>query len=55
MPDLVFRAAARMKGLDPDKDFKLSYVGMPMEAARMLAAGRVETAVLSEPPQPARS
>ena len=50
MPDLVFRAAARMEGLDPDKDFKLSYVGMPMEAAQMLAAGRVETAVLSEPP-----
>ncbi|MGP8231333.1 MAG: ABC transporter substrate-binding protein [Methylovirgula sp.] len=50
MPDLVFRAAAKMEGLDPDKDFKLSYVGMPMEAAQMLAAGRVETAILSEPP-----
>jgi NitT/TauT family transport system substrate-binding protein len=49
MPDLVFRAVARMEGLDPDKDFKLDYVGMPMEAAQMLAAGRVETAILSEP------
>jgi NitT/TauT family transport system substrate-binding protein len=49
MPDLIFRAAARMEGLDPDRDFKLDYVGMPMEAAQMLAAGRVETAILSEP------
>jgi NitT/TauT family transport system substrate-binding protein len=49
MPDLVFRAVARMDGLDPDKDFKLDYVGMPMEAAQMLVAGRVETAILSEP------
>ena len=49
MPDLVFRAVARMENLDPDKDFKLDYVGMPMEAAQMLAAGRAETAILSEP------
>ncbi|WP_020175114.1 ABC transporter substrate-binding protein [Methyloferula stellata] len=50
MPDLVFRAVAHMEGLDPDKDFKLTYVGTPMEAAQMLAAGRAETAILSEPP-----
>jgi len=50
MPDIVFRAVARMEGLDPDKDFKLSYVGTPMEAAQTLAAGKVETAILSEPP-----
>jgi NitT/TauT family transport system substrate-binding protein len=50
MPDIVFRATARMEGLDPDKDFKLTYVGTPMEAAQMLAAGRAETAILSEPP-----
>ncbi len=50
MPDLVFRAVAHMEGLNPDKDFKLSYVGMPMEAAQILASGRVETAILSEPP-----
>ncbi len=50
MPDLVFRAVAHMEGLDPDKDFKLTYVGSPMEAAQMLAAGRAETAILSEPP-----
>ncbi|MGO9135646.1 MAG: ABC transporter substrate-binding protein [Methylovirgula sp.] len=50
MPDLVFRAVAHLEGLDPDKDIKLTYVGSPMEAAQMLAAGRVETAILSEPP-----
>lgn len=49
MPDLVFRAVARMDGLDPDKDFALTYVGTPMEAAQMLASGRVETALLAEP------
>jgi NitT/TauT family transport system substrate-binding protein len=49
MPDLVFRAVAHMESLDPDKDFKLDYVGMPAEAAQMLAAGRAETAILSEP------
>ena len=38
-----------MEGFDPAKDFKLDYVGMPMEAAQMLAAGRVDSAILSEP------
>ena len=49
MPDLVFRAVAKMEGFDADKDFELTYVQSAMEAAHMLAAGRVETAVLSEP------
>lgn len=50
MPDLVFRAVAKMEGLDPDRDMALTYVQSPMEAAHMLAAGKAETAVLSEPP-----
>jgi NitT/TauT family transport system substrate-binding protein len=50
MPDLVFRAAAKMEGIDPDRDLKLTYVQTSMEAAQMLAAGRVEVAILSEPP-----
>jgi NitT/TauT family transport system substrate-binding protein len=50
MPDLVFRACARMEGLDPDKDFQLTYVQGGMEAAQMLAAGKAGTAILSEPP-----
>lgn len=50
MPDLVFRIVAHMEGINPDKDIKLTYVGSPMEAAQMLAAGRAATAILSEPP-----
>jgi NitT/TauT family transport system substrate-binding protein len=50
MPDLVFRACAKMEGLDPDKDFQLSYVQNGMEAAQMLASGRASAAILSEPP-----
>lgn len=50
MPDLVFRAVARMEGMDPDKDVNLQYVQTAMEAAQLLAAGRVDTAILSEPP-----
>jgi NitT/TauT family transport system substrate-binding protein len=53
MPDLVFRACARMEGMDPDKDFQLSYVQGGMEAAQMLAAGKVSSAILSEPPSTA--
>lgn len=50
MPDLTFRAIARMEGMDPDKDMTLTYVQTPMEAAQMLAAGKATTAILSEPP-----
>ncbi|WP_113887745.1 ABC transporter substrate-binding protein [Roseiarcus fermentans] len=50
MPDLVFRACAKMEGLDPDKDIQLSYVQSGMEAAQFLAAGKAATAILSEPP-----
>lgn len=50
MPDLVFRACAKMEGFDPDKDFQLSYVQSGMEAAQVLAAGKARSAILSEPP-----
>lgn len=49
MPDLVFRSIARMEGMDPDKDLDLQYVQTSMEAAQLLAAGKVDTAILSEP------
>ncbi len=49
MPDLVFRACARLDGIDPLKDFQLSYVQSGMEAAQLIAAGKAETALLSEP------
>jgi NitT/TauT family transport system substrate-binding protein len=53
MPDLVFRACAKMEGFDPDRDFQLSYVQTGMEAAQMLAAGKTPAAILSEPPSTA--
>jgi NitT/TauT family transport system substrate-binding protein len=49
MPDLVFRACAAMENMNPEKDMRLFAVGMPMEAAKMVASGQVETALLSEP------
>ncbi len=49
MPDLVFRACAEMEGINPDKDMRLYAAGMPMEAAKMVASGQVDTALLSEP------
>lgn len=49
MPDLVFRATANMEGVSADRDFSLSYVSSPVEAAQMLVAGCCESAILSEP------
>ena len=49
MPDLVFRACARLEGIDPLKDFEMSYVQSGMEAAQLIAAGKAGTALLSEP------
>jgi NitT/TauT family transport system substrate-binding protein len=49
MPDLVFRALARMEGMDAEKDMKLDYVETAVEAAQLLVAGKYDTAVLSEP------
>ncbi len=48
-PDLVFRFLAAGKGLDIARDLQIEYVPSPMEAAGMLATGRAELAVLSEP------
>ncbi|TBW40308.1 ABC transporter substrate-binding protein [Siculibacillus lacustris] len=50
MPDLIFRAIAKMEGMNPDTDMTLTYVQTPMEGAQLLAAGRASTAILSEPP-----
>jgi len=48
-PDLVFRFLAAGKGLDIARDLQIEYVPSPMEAAGLLASGRAELAVLSEP------
>jgi NitT/TauT family transport system substrate-binding protein len=49
MPGLVFRACAAMENMNPDRDIRLYATGMPMEAAKMVASGQVESALLSEP------
>jgi NitT/TauT family transport system substrate-binding protein len=48
-PDLIFRFLAAGKGLDIARDLQIDYVPSPMEAAGLLATGRAELAVLSEP------
>jgi len=48
-PDLVFRFLAAGKGLDIARHLQIEYVPSPMEAAGLLATGRAELAVLSEP------
>ncbi|MBS3873992.1 MAG: ABC transporter substrate-binding protein [Firmicutes bacterium] len=48
-PDLVFRFLAAGKGLDIARDLQIDYVPSPMEAAALLATGRADLAVLSEP------
>jgi len=49
MPHLVFMALARKQGLDPEKDFKLTYVPHPMDAAQQLMMGKVDNAMLIDP------
>jgi NitT/TauT family transport system substrate-binding protein len=49
MPDIVFEEIAKAQGLDPKKDFKLRYVGSPIDAMQMLIMRRVDHALLAEP------
>jgi len=49
MPDIVFEEIAKAKGLNPKKDFKLRYVGSPIDAMQMLILRRVDHALLAEP------
>lgn len=48
-PDLIFRLVLKRKGMDPDKDVKLHYVGTPTEATQLFLAGKTDIAVLPEP------
>jgi len=48
-PDLIFRFVLKRKGMNPDKDVKLQYVGTPTEAAQLFLAGKSDIAVLAEP------
>lgn len=49
MPDIVFQTLAEKAGLDPKKDFRLRYVGTPLDAMQLLIMRRADHALLSEP------
>ena len=49
MPDIVFEEIVKKQGLDPKKDFKLKYLGSPIDAMQMLIMRRVDHALLAEP------
>ncbi|PIE03894.1 MAG: ABC transporter substrate-binding protein [Acidobacteria bacterium] len=49
MPDIVFRELIKAQGMDPDKDFELSYVSSPIDAMQMLMMRRVDHVLLAEP------
>jgi NitT/TauT family transport system substrate-binding protein len=49
MPDIIFEEIVKKQGLDPKKDFKLRYVGSPIDAMQMLVMRRVDHALLAEP------
>lgn len=49
MPDIVFQMLARRQGLDPARDFRLRYVGSPLDAMQLLVTRRADHALLAEP------
>ena len=49
MPDIVFEEIVKAQGMDPKTDFKLQYMGSPMDAMQMLILRRVDHALLAEP------
>lgn len=49
MPDIVFGLIAEKSGLDPKKDFRLSYVASPLDAMQLLIGRQVDHALLAEP------
>lgn len=49
MPDIVFQAVAEAQGLDLRRDFRLRYVGSPLDAMQLLVTRRAEHALLAEP------
>jgi NitT/TauT family transport system substrate-binding protein len=49
MPDIVFQTLAEKAGLDPKKNFRLRYVGSPLDAMQLLITRRADHALLSEP------
>ena len=49
MPDILFQALVEKQGMDVKRDFKLRYVGSPLDAMQMLITRRADHALLAEP------
>lgn len=49
MPDIMLQAIIKKAGLDPKKDFKLSYAPTPPDAMQMLILRRADNVLLAEP------
>ena len=49
MPDIMLQAIMKKAGLDPKKDFKLSYAPTPPDAMQMLILRRADNVLLAEP------
>lgn len=49
MPDIVFQALAEKQGLDVKRDFRLRYVGSPLDAMQLMITRRADHALLAEP------
>jgi len=49
MPDILFEEIVKSQGMNPKTDFKLKYMGTPMDAMQMLIMRRVDHALLAEP------
>ena len=49
MPDIVFQTLAAEQGLDVKRDFRLRYVGTPLDAMQLLITRRADHALLAEP------
>lgn len=49
MPDILFQTLAEKQGLDVRHDFKLRYVGSPLDAMQLLIMRRADHALLAEP------
>lgn len=49
MPDIVFAVLTEKQGLNVKRDFKLRYVGSPLEAMQLMITRRADHALLAEP------
>jgi len=49
MPDIVLQSIIKQDGLDPKKDFKISYVPNPPDAMQMLILRKADNVLLAEP------